>query len=397
MMLRCLIVLPIVASLIAAALAGGQGAKADDTARSKPDPASFSPEVHSDGRVTFRLQAPNAKKVVLVCEGLQRGMPMSKDEQGVWSVTAGPLAPDIYSYKFFVDGIVQADSHNPLTKPRVSGGPESMVHVPGPPSLSWELNDVPHGILHRHHYRSKVIGEDRRFWVYTPPGYDPSGGPEYPVLYLLHGVMEEAQAWTAAGRAHLILDNLIARGRSKPMLLVFPLGYGLPDAPRRAVELLSGMADQRRIMDTFTASLLEEVIPQVENAYRVVKNSRGRAIAGLSMGGAQAIYIGLNHSDRFAWIGSFSGAFLMYSLPFDNWFPGLAAEADLGFSLIWMACGKKDFLIGINRRFKEWLSSKGVQASWTETPGGHDWPVWRRHLTDFAPLLFRSEAKQAER
>src|SRR5262249_19784036 len=148
---------------------------------------------------------------------------------GVWSVTTDPLPPDIYPYSFVVDGTTVADPSNVLVKPIVMGGNQSLVHVPGPPELSWEENDVPHGTLHRHCYHSKVAGEGRDFFVSTPPGYDPAGQVKYPALSLLHGITDDASAWTTAGRANVILDNLTATGKVKPMLVVMPLGYGFPN------------------------------------------------------------------------------------------------------------------------------------------------------------------------
>src|SRR5262245_14169070 len=192
------------------------------------EPAAIrSPEVHPDKRVTFRFRAPQAKEVLLARSGAQR-VPMQKDEQGVWSVTTGPLAPDFYGYVFVTDGVNLIDPSNPMMKPNVLNT-QSVVHVPGPPSLPWEVNAVPRGTIHRHFYKSGVVGDERDYYVYTPPEYDPKAGQPYPVLYLLHGFSDDASGWTAVGRAHVILDNLIARGKAKPMLIVMPLGYGGPE------------------------------------------------------------------------------------------------------------------------------------------------------------------------
>jgi enterochelin esterase family protein len=353
-----------------------------------PMGAPRSPEVDKEGRVTFRFRAPNAKEVALARDGAQRTT-MQKDEQGVWSVTTDPLPPDIYPYTFAVDGVTLADPSNPLVKPIVMGGNQSLAHVPGPPTLSWEVNDVPHGTLHRHFYKSAIAGEGRDFFVYTPPGYDPAGKEEYPVLYLLHGITDDASAWTAAGRAHVIMDNLIAQKKARPMLVVNPLGYAFPNVPQDLFKLFSDRTKQRESIDKFSATVLEEIVPQVEKAYRVAKDRDSRAIAGLSMGGAQALYIGLNHPDRFGWVGSFSGAFVMYGDDNSGHFPSLGTGTAPPFKLVWLGCGTEDFLIGSHRKFDQWLKSKGVRFELTETPGAHTWMVWRRYLTDFAPLLFR--------
>jgi len=190
----------------AAATALAQAPQASQTA-----PPLRSPEVHSDNSVTFRFRAPNAKEVFLAREGAQR-VAMKKDEQGVWIITTEPLEPDFYGYAFVSDGTSLIDPLNSLMKPNLLN-PQSVVYVPGPASLSWEMNDVPRGTVHRHFYRSAELGNHSDFYVYTPPGYDPRARILYPVLYLLHGFSDDASAWTAVGRAHVILDNLIARGR----------------------------------------------------------------------------------------------------------------------------------------------------------------------------------------
>lgn len=185
----------------------------------QPQPVR-SPEVHADKTVTFRFRDPNAKEVLLAREGAQR-TPMQKDEQGVWSLTSSPLEPDLYGYSFVADGVTLIDPSNHLMKPNLLNT-QSLVHVPGAPSLPWEINDVPRGMVHRHFYKSAVVGDYRDFYVYTPPGYDPNARRLYPVLYLLHGFSDDASGWTAVGRAHVILDNLIAQGKTKPMFIVMP-------------------------------------------------------------------------------------------------------------------------------------------------------------------------------
>src|ERR1700720_1802918 len=196
-----------------------------------PPPPLVSPEVHSDNRVTFRFRAPNDKEVAVSIEGNPKPLPMQKDDQGVWSVTTDPLAPDYYGYSIIADGVGMFDPSNHAIKPNFLNR-ASEVHVPGPASLSWEIGAVPHGEIHHHFYKSGVVGDDRDFYVYTPPGYDPRKKQTYPVLYLLHGFSDDASGWTAVGRAHLILDNLIAQGKTKPMLVVMPLGYGAPEILR---------------------------------------------------------------------------------------------------------------------------------------------------------------------
>jgi enterochelin esterase family protein len=353
----------------------------------------LSPEVAADRRVTFRLRAPEAKTVVVGLDGVPP-LPMTKGEDGVWSVATQPLEPDFHPYVFIVDDAVRiADPSNPLTKVVLPSGHQSLAHVPGPASLPWEWSDVPRGTVHRHFYRSLLAGEDRDFYVYTPPGYETDGGKTaYPVLYLFHGLTDDASAWTTAGRAHVILDNLIAQGRAKPMIVVNPLGYALPGGMRRPDPLdFLGLPATK----AFAATLLEEVMPQVERAYRVGRDRESRAVAGLSMGGGHALYVGLGERERFAWVASFSGAppgggHAPGETPgFDAPFPNLTAAANEQRRLLWIACGTDDFLFGANRQFKDWLKAKEIAFTDVETPGQHTWAVWKRNLAELLPLLFR--------
>jgi len=339
-----------------------------------------SPEVHADGSMTFRLKAPNASKVYLYSEAIPSAA-FTKDEKGVWSLTTKPLEPDLYCYMFAVDGSGIEDPGNPDSKPIATGGHESIVRIPGAKPLLWEPQDVPHGTVQRTAFFSKAVGETRNLTVYTPPGYERSKA-SYPVLYLLHGVMEDDQAWTTAGQAQTILDNLIAQGKTKPMIVVMPTGYGFPNIPDgMGQQLYTGPAVQKKLLDVVSTSLREEIMPLVASRFRVKKGPS--AIAGVSMGGAQALYIGLNYPKLFGSVNSFSGAILMFGQPFDDWFPALSARGQS----VEISCGTEDFLINPNRKFEEWLKGKNVPFHSTETKGGHTWNVWRRNLIE---LLTRS-------
>jgi enterochelin esterase family protein len=344
----------------------------------------ISPEVHPDGSATFRFRAPNAQKVMLARETAQP-VAMQKDDQGVWSVTTESLPPDYYGYSFVADGVHLLDPSNYLQKPNLLSS-ENMVHIPGPPSLPWELNDVPHGEVHHHFYTSRVAGDRRDFYVYTPPAYEASGKQSYPVLYLLHGYSDDASGWTAVGMANVILDNLIAQGKAKPMIVVMPLGYGTMEFVRRGENTWSHTELRNRNFAKFTDALLTEVVPQVESQYRVSKDHNARAIAGLSMGGSESLLTGLNNLDRFSWVGAFSSGGIPEDFQID--FPSLDAKANHQLRLLWIACGTDDHLIGINRQLREWLKSKGIRYTTVETPGGHNWTLWRRNLAEFASLLF---------
>jgi enterochelin esterase family protein len=370
-------------------------------------PAVRSPEVSQDGKVTFRLRAPDAKEVWVT--GIGQRLAMQKDEQGVWSATTEVLQPDLYTYSFSMDGATFNDPGNPLFKASYGSAGQSMVRVPG--TAPWNPGDGPRGVVAHHFYHSALIGDDRDYYVYTPPNYDSHRKDPYPVLFLLHGLGDEASDWLNAGAANTILDNLINQSKAKPMIMVNTLGYGTPDGPRGAMG--AGM------IPSFAKALVEEVMPRVEKDYHAAKDRGHRAVAGLSMGGAESLFTGLTYMDRFAYIGSFSGAFVMWpranpappppaaadagrggrggrgggqrmeDADFAKAFPNLTAKANAQLKLMWIACGVDDGLIGVNRQFKTWLKSKDVQFTDLEIPGfAHVWPLWRRNLAEFAPLLF---------
>jgi enterochelin esterase-like enzyme len=350
-----------------------------------PAPMLVSPEVHPDRRVTFRLRAPNAKEVFVERVGAEKAA-MQRDEQGLWTLTTEPLEPDIYGYSFSVDGVTHFDPSNPVTVPNYLYTASSL-HVPGPASsVPWEEGDVPRGAVHHHFHHSSVVGDNRDFFVYTPPGYDPRAAKPYPVLYLLHGFSDDARAWTAVGRAHVILDNLMASGKVRPMLVVMPFGYGAPEILSRTGPMFRDDALRKANQQKFRETLLHDVMPAVEKLYRASTDRDSRAVAGLSMGGGESLDLGLNARDRFAWVGAFSSA--VPEDP-DAAFPGLGANTKPPLRLLWIACGSEDFLTAANRKFWDWLQARQVPFTKIETPGGHTWPVWRRNLAAFAPLLFR--------
>ena len=306
---------------------------------------------------------------------------MQKDEQGVWSVTTDPLEPDMYGYTFNVDGVGTVDPVNPMVVPNLFG-PSSMVHVRGATAMPWETTDVPHGSVHHHFFKSAVANDNRDMYVYTPAKYDPKAKAAYPVLYLLHGFSDDASGWTAVGQANTIFDNLIAQGKMRPMVVVMPLGYGTMEALKSQRDA----AVRTKSFDGFRDSLLTEVIPQVEKTYHVSKDRTQRAIAGLSMGGAESLRVGLNYLDKFAWIGAFSSGGVPAS--FTETFPNLDSKANDKLKLLWIACGKDDGLFEANSKLDAALTERNIKHQWTVTAGAHTWPVWRRNLAEFAPLLF---------
>ena len=370
-----------------------------------------SPEVGADDRVTFRLRAPNAKEAA-VSIGAKR-LAMQKDEQGVWSATSDPMTPDIYTYSLVVDGATINDPANRQAQTSF-GGFQSMLTVPGP--APWlPAPGVPRGAIARHAYHSAVANDDRDFFVYTPADYDARRSQPYPVLYLLHGLGDDAERWLAGGGgANNIFDNLIAQKKAVPMIVVTPLGYGTSTGPvgGRTADNITG----------YTKILLDEVMPMVDKAYNVSKNREQRAIAGLSMGGAESLYVGLNHLDKFAWIGAFSSAPMLWPpaaaaaapaargtgtgagrgaapAPLDpevfaKTFPSLDAKSNSQIRMLWIVCGTADGLIGPNRQFKDWLKSRNVQFTEQEVPDmAHVWPLWRQNVVDMAPRLFQPKGK----
>jgi len=369
----------------AGARGGGRGA------------AVRSPEIGADGRVTFRLRAPNAKEVAVVL-GAAR-LSMQKDAQGVWSATSDVLAPNYYTYALVIDGTTINDPANRQVETSF-GSFRSMFVVPGP-ELWLPAPGVPRGTVTRHAFRSAIANDDRDFFVYTPPGYEQRRSRPYPTLYLLHGLGDDAERWMNGGAANVILDNLIAQQKAVPMVIVTTLGYGTSSGPAGAMAA--------EMIPNYTRILLKEVMPSVERAYNVGKNREERAIAGLSMGGAEAVSTALNHLDTFAWIGSFSGAFVMWrggaeaggaagrgATPansdaiFEKTFPALSAKANSSIRMLWITCGTADSLVGVNRQFKDWLRSKNVRFTEEEAPDiGHVWPYWRRNLAEFAQKVFQ--------
>ena len=345
-------------------------------------PAHRSPEVAPDGRVTFRVLAPKARAVAV--KGL-RGLPpqsMTKDVGGLWSVTVGPLAPDLYSYTLDVDGATFTDPMNRRLKEWITQ--ESLVEVPGPVPLLISQQAVPHGIVHRHLVASSVRRGDVAFQVYTPPGLDPKA--TYPVVYLLHGFGDEENAWLAAGRANFIADNLLAQRKIGPAVIVMTNGHPVPrpDPGSRSADYGQ---DNHNAMEQ---ELLTVVLPFVEANYPVRRDADGRAIVGLSMGGGQALGIGLNHLDKFAWIGGFSSGVTTDALDvrFAPLLSAMERKASMP-TLVWIACGKDDFLLDRNQTFIAWLGQKQVPHEWHLTAGGHEWPVWRGYLAQFMQRIFR--------
>jgi enterochelin esterase-like enzyme len=352
-----------------------------------------SPILQPDGTIVFRLAMPNAAKVELHIEGTKDPFPMTKAPDGAWSVTVPKLAPQYYSYRFNVDGTDVLDPHNVSFKTSFFST-QNIFLVPGAPPMPWEPANVPRGVLHHHYYRSNIVGINSEYYVYTPPGFDPRDPQKYPVLYLLHGYSDDPSAWTGMGKANVILDNLIARGKAKPMIVVMPLGYGTMEVITRGWSTWNDPEMVRRNYDRFSDALFQEVMPLVKQQYPLSERREDHAVAGLSMGGAESLLVGLNHIDDFAYVGGFSSAPVGHG-DFGSAFPAITSQAAPGINarlrLLWIACGTEDGLLDPNQKFIAWLKEKGLQPTAIETPGMHAWMVWRDNLSNFAPLLFQSK------
>ena len=344
-----------------------------------------SPEVHANRSVTFRLFAPKASEVVLmgspgILEVIKKPMPLQKDEKGVWSLNVGPLPPGFYTYGYAIDGgLRMPDPSNPNLELR-RWGPTSIFVVPGAEKAVFEERRVPHGTLHVNVYDSPNLDQQRMFYVYTPPGYE-TGNRKYPVLYLLHGNGQIEASWTWTGRANVIMDNLLADGKIKPMVVVMPYGH----VPR---EIRSpGVAPATRPGGDTTAiekELMTGVKPLVEAKYRVLKERNHRAIGGLSMGAAQSLSIGLHNLDQFAYIAAFSGGGNRA-----EWEKADPAMLNQKLKVLWLGCGTDDFVYNGVKGMHDLFTQKNVKHVWNESAGGHSWPNWQVYLSKYAPLLFR--------
>ena len=377
--MRKQIIPTIVAALLASvSIPSAQETKPSTNAparRSERPPPVVSPELLPDGGVTFRYRAPKATEVKASGQ-FGKDAPMTKDDSGLWSVTVPSAPAGVHEYRFVVDGISVIDPQNSAIKPQRWPG-SSILHVPSVPPAPWDLQDIPHGTLHEHTYKSKALDKFRRIIVYTPPG----ASGRLPVLYLSHGYSDNEGSWSVHGKAHWILDALIAGKKAVPMIVVMMDAHALP--PGAAGFGDYGPANSAALC----RELKEDILPLVESTYKVTAKTSGRAFAGLSMGGHHALTVALNHHETFGWIGAFSSA----PPPTNSVAAGLAKPEAVNrdLKLFWIACGEKDFLFRGNNDFDALLKVKGIRHEYVVTPGDHSWPVWRRYLVEFAPKLFR--------
>ena len=356
-------------------LAGG--AAAQEKGKGK-GPTVISPEVKSDRSVVFRINAPKAATVTINSSDLPskyKPRDFKKSETGVWELTIGPVDPGTYRYVFNVDGVAVADSKNTATS-ESNATVWSVVHVPG--SDFMDTTNVPHGAVARVYYPSPTLNRTRRMHVYTPPGYETST-EKYPVFYLLHGAGDCDDSWTSVGRANFILDNLIAAKKAKPMIVVMPAGHTGPQG--------GGLGNTG-----FEDDFQKDIMPYVEKHYRTSNERNHRAIAGLSMGGAQTLTLAIARPKDFGYVGVFSSG-LLFGNPADSEKAiqaGIAdAEIRKGLKLLWFATGSEDFLLRQTRSTVDLFKKHGTNPVFRETSGGHTWINWQLYLNEFAPQLFR--------
>jgi len=358
-----------------AAKSGGRGA-----------PAEPGYQVSTDRKVTFRLRAPEATTVTISGDFATGPQTMTKGADGTWTFTTAPLRAAIYNYRFTVDGVATSDPNNPMLGTADRGNGSSLLEVKGDKPSPWSIQSVPHGNIHINTYVSKTMNATRYIYVYTPPGYETSTA-RYPALYLMHGAGGSESSWVTAGRANLILDNLIAEGRAKPMIIVMPYGRAGQSTTFGPAPVVVP-ADQKNL--TFPNDVVPDVIQFVEKNYRIAAGADNRAIAGLSMGGNQTLIIGLNHLDLFHYVGAFSPVIMNANA--DQDFKSLfadAAGANKKLKVFHIYIGKDDTLYMSNVSFHQLLDQHQIKHVFTETEGAHVWWNWRDYLVDYAPRLFR--------
>jgi enterochelin esterase family protein len=404
--------LQLLVAIVAGLLLSGPGAAQQPDESSVPTtsvPGATSPRIHADGRVTFTLRAPEARSLQLEGgDGLGKGpFPMTKDADGTWNVTIAPPVPGFHYYWFVLDGVQVND---PASETFFGYGREtSGIEIPEPGASSYALTAVPHGAVREHWYFSKTTGEWRRARIYTPPGYDKDKTRRYPVLILQHGSGEDETGWTRQGRAQWILDNLIASGRARPMIVVMDRGYARrPGMPDFALGPATTNGELEGAYGAFEDVVIHDLIPAIDAAYRTIPDREHRALAGLSMGGMQALRIGLHHLDEFAWIATLSGPFMRHADPaaqvmtsmlgpfdtrtaYDGAFAD-PAKLNAHLKLLWIGVGtaEPDLFHQSIGGAVETLRQSGIRLTSFESQGtAHEWQTWRRDLEDLAPRLFQ--------
>jgi enterochelin esterase-like enzyme len=357
-----------------------------------------SPELHPDNSVTFRIFSPESENITISgnwMAGWGASKSLVKNDTGLWTLTVGPLEPEIYTYSFSSNGIRFLDAANTMVM-RDGQRHESMIIVPGEASALYGVQDVAHGTLSKVWYNSPSLKLNRRMYVYTPPGYN-SGTEKFPVLYLLHGGGGDEDAWSTLGRTCQIMDNLIALGKAKPMLVV--MTNGNPGAaaapgeapPKKEEDAMGGIAGMGS--GVFEKSLVNDVIPYIEEHYRTLPGRENRAVSGLSMGGMQTMNLAFDHTEVFDYFGVMSMGITDPDPSGRAWFQNVDNRIKnmetKGYKLYWIGCGTDDFLYKAAKNLVAKMEENKLPYTYRESGGGHTWSNWRIYLSEFAPLLFR--------
>jgi enterochelin esterase-like enzyme len=398
----------ILCAQVGATAQSGPTAAAQEAPPGRPAPSTVRgqeyPRILPDRRVIFRVRAPEARTVAVRARGNDSGMgsepyALRPIGEGVWEATIGPIRSGFHYYELLVDGHAMND---PASQTFFGWArPTSGLEVPDDTLTFYVAKDVPHGEVRIRPYLSKVTGLHRNAYVYTPPDYDRNASVRYPVLYLQHGSGENETSWTWQGRVNIIMDTLIAEGRTRPMLVVMDQGYATRagSAPAPAGQRGGGAGQP----DAFQEVVLRDLIPTIDANYRTLTDRRHRAIAGLSMGAGQAVRIGFGNPDVFASVGAFSGGGGggRGGAPFDRQtaYNGVMADVpafNRNVDLFWIGYGTLESGYANGRKLHETLEAAGIRHVWFETAGSHEWQVWRKSLYDFAPRLFREGAGRAQ-
>ena len=355
--------------------------------------------VNADNSVTFRFIAPDAKKVEVAGDFAEKTeknpiggvvgtglLPMTKDDKGVWTLTTKPLASELYMYLFNVDGVATTDPNNPYVYRDYATVSNIFLVGNGRADL-YKVNDVPHGSLTHRWYNAKGLNKTRRINIYTPAGYENSN-EKYPVLYLLHGFGGDEDEWVNFGRTAQILDNLIAQGKAKPMIVAMTNGHTAMDAAPGESSMgfyKPGKDKDRADVPEAFVKTFGDVIDFVESNYRVIPDKAHRAIAGLSMGGGHAVNISRTKENTFDYVGVFSSA----ASGDEQFDASIKKQFSNGLKLYWIGIGREDFVMTRNKEFRAKLDKFGLKYTYVETGGGHIWKCWRDYLSQFTPLLFK--------
>ncbi len=350
-------------------------------------PGVVSPEYNADGSVTFRLRNDRAGKVELNCQMFEGNRLMTKDDKGVWSITVKPDVPDIYPYCFIVDGMQVADPQNMFIFPN-EGFKNSLADVRGEVPGMQDMQNVPHGKVSYRFYHSETCGGiERPMTVYTPAGYDPAGKEKLPVLYLIHGMTDTYETWFKVGKVNIIMDNLIAHGLAKRMIIAMPYANPYPEMIR------NGKAERYDAIDTdlITKEILNEVIPFIESNYNVKEDADNRAIAGFSLGGRQALACGLGNPDTFHYVASYAPAIFgdEYRTNFEKGTYAPVKDLKKKLKLMWLGCGTSDFLIEASRGLDAYMNEQGLRHTTYMPGGGHTWMNCRDYIELTAKELFK--------